>query len=87
MTTNNPKILFYEWSDLKSQPLGFINTNDFINFCINSGIKISGNNKHYLNQNDTTYAVCRKGYPELVLSGDMKNLRKNFSRHNLKVLK
>lgn len=78
------KILFYEWSDLNNRPISFTNANDFINFCNNAGIKVSGNNKFYLKTNDTTYAICRKGYPELVLSGDTKNLRKNFSRHNCK---
>lgn len=83
-TNNNPKVLFYEWSNLKSIPVGFEDTRDFLNFCNESNIKVSGNNKFYLLKNYTTYAVCRKGYPELVLSGDLKNLRKNFSRHNLK---
>lgn len=78
------KILFYEWSDLNNQPVAFTNTNDFINFCKNVGIKVSGNNKFHLRTNSTTYAVCRKGYPELVLSGDTKNLRKNFNKHNRK---
>lgn len=84
MGTNNPKVLFYEWSNLNNQPIGFENKRDFINFCNKSNIKVSGNNEFYLLKNDITYAVCRKGFPELVLSGDMKNLRKNFSRHNLK---
>ena len=84
METNNPKILFYEWSNLNNQPLGFETTRDFLNFCDKSNIKVSGNNRFYLLKNYTTYAVCRKGHPELVLSGDMENLRKNLSRHNCK---
>ena len=35
-----------------------------------------------IHQYDTIYAICAKGKSEIVLSGDYKNLRKNFSKHN-----
>ena len=83
MMCNNLKVVFYEWSDIKRQPLGFLSIEDFKNFCFKSNIKISGNNNYYLdNINSTIYAICPKNSSKLVLSRDFKNLRKNFSKHN-----
>ncbi len=76
------KILFYEWSDINRQPIEFDNVTDFYQFCENSNIHITGNNKYYIRQYSTIYAICAKGKSEIVLSGDYKNLRKNFSKHN-----
>ena len=72
------KILFYEWSDINRQPIEFNNVTDFYQFCENSNIHITGNNKYYIRQYDTIYAICAKGKSEIVLSGDYKNLRKLF---------
>lgn len=86
MGTNNPKILFFEWSDIKSQPIGFLNVEDFKNFCFNSKITITSNNNLHLNSYKTVYSICKKGKAELVVSGSLKGLKKNFSKHNRKMI-
>lgn len=85
METNNLAVLFFEWSDIKSQPIGFLNVEDFKNFCFNSKITITSNNNLHLNSYKTVYAICKKGKPELVISGNLKGLKKNFNKHNRKV--
>ena len=30
MECNNLKVLFYEWSDVNRQPIGFLNNDDFL---------------------------------------------------------
>ena len=78
-------ILFFEWSDLDRQPVNFNSSNEFVDFCQTNRIRLSGNNKYHLLKDDATvYAVCRKGYPELVLSYNKNQLRKNFNKHNNK---
>lgn len=84
METNNSKILFYEWSNLKNTPLGFLTTDDFINFCKQSRIKISKRNLNFLSKNDIVYGTCPINHSMLTLSGDKRNLQKNFSKHNCK---
>ena len=84
MGTGNPKVVFFEWSDINNQPLGFLTVEDFKNFCCNSGIKITSNNNLYLNYISTVYAICKKGKSELIVSHTLKGLKKNFNKHNRK---
>lgn len=78
----NTKVLFYEWSDLNRRPITFNSIEEFSDFCRQSKIRISGSNRFYLKAYDTVYAICKKGYPKLVLSGNNFQLRKNFHKHN-----
>lgn len=75
------KILFFEWSDINRQPISFENNVDFINFCNQSNITVSKKNYNFLNENNTVYSTCKKGKNELIMSGDYRNFRKNFSKH------
>lgn len=85
MGTNNPKVVFFEWSDIKRQPIGFNNVEEFKDFCNNSKILINANNKYYLNViKNNIYAICKKDKPELVLSSSLKGLKKNLNKHNHK---
>ena len=86
MGTNNPKILFFEWSDIKRQPVGFLSVEDFKKFCSISKILITSNNNFHLNNDRTVYTICKKGKPELVVSSSLRGLQKNFSKHNRKVI-
>ena len=79
---NNPKILFYEWSDIDRQPIGFEKKEDFVNFCTESNILITKKNVNFLDENETIYSTCKKGKNELIMSGNYKNLRKNYSKHH-----
>lgn len=74
-------VVFYEWSDVNSQPIIFQHVNDFLYFCDDCNIKVSLKNYNFINNHDKTFAVCKNGVNELVLSGDYHNLRKNFSKH------
>lgn len=74
-------VVFFEWSDVNRQPIRFQHLNDFMYFCDESNIKLSKKNYNFLNNHDITFAVCKNGVNELVLSGDYRNLRKNFSKH------
>lgn len=86
MGTNNLKIAFYEWSNLNSQPLGFLNVDEFKKFCNDCHITITSNNNLHLNSFNTVYATCKKGKSELILSGSYKGLKKNFSKHSKKTI-
>lgn len=77
-------INFFEWSDLTRQPITFKHVSDFEHFCKKSKIVISSNNEFYLTNYPELYITCVKGKPELVISGDMKNLKKNLSKRNKK---
>ena len=81
MNCNNVKVLFYEWSDINRQPIGFLNNDDFLVFCNQSNINVSKKNYNFLNENDTVYSTCKNGKNELIMSGDYRNLRKNYSKH------
>lgn len=81
MNVGNPKVLFYEWSNVNSTPIGFNTVEDFINFCQNSNIKLSKKNINFLNNKGVVFMVCKPNNNELVMSGDYRNLRKNFSKH------
>ena len=81
MVTNNVKVLFYEWSDVNRQPISFLNNDDFLVFCNQSNINVSKKNYNFLNENDTVYSTCKNGKNELIMSGDYRNLRKNYSKH------
>lgn len=81
MATNNLKVVFYEWSDLDRQPIGFKKADDFVMFCEMSDIVVNKRNLNFLNENQYVYATCKQGRNELVMSGDYKNLRKNMSKH------
>ena len=37
-------------------------------------------NKMFIESHSDVYAICKPGKSELVLSGDYKNLRKNFNK-------
>ena len=81
MESNNVKVLFYEWSDVNRQPISFLNNDDFLVFCNQSNINVSKKNYNFLNENDTVYSTCKNGKNELIMSGDYRNLRKNYSKH------
>ena len=81
MESNNVKVLFYEWSDVNRQPISFLNNDDFLVFCNQSNINVSKKNYNLLNENDTVYSTCKNGKNELIMSGDYRNLRKNYSKH------
>lgn len=81
MNVENPKVLFYEWSDMDRQPIGFYNNDEFINFCRESNINISKRNFNFLNAKNKVYAICKKGKNELIMSSDSRNFRKNYSKH------
>jgi len=78
---NNSKILFYEWSDINRSPIGFEKNEDFVDFCNVSNIVLNKRNHNFLNENDIVYATCKNGKNELIMSGDYRNLRKNYSKH------
>lgn len=75
------QIFFYEWSDINSQPIEFKCNNDFLNFCSKSNIRISKSNYNFIDFNKMIFATCKIGKNELIMSGDYRNFRKNFSRH------
>ena len=81
MESNNVKVLFYERSDVNRQPISFLNNDDFLVFCNQSNINVSKKNYNFLNENDTVYSTCKNGKNELIMSGDYRNLRKNYSKH------
>ena len=81
MESNNVKVLFYEWSDVNRQPISFLNNDDFLVFCNQSNINVSKKNYNFLNENDTVYSTCKNGKNELIMSGDYRNERKNYSKH------
>ena len=41
MGTNNVKVLFYEWSDVNRQPIGFLNNGDCLGFCRMANINVN----------------------------------------------
>lgn len=82
MVCNNVKVLFYEWSDVNRQPIGFLNNDDFLCFCKNSNIKVNKRNLNFLNENENVYATCKVGKNELIMSGNYRNFRKNYSKHH-----
>ena len=81
MESNNVKVLFYEWSDVNRQPISFLNNDDFLVFCNQSNINVSKKNYNFLNENDTVYSTCKNGKNELIMRGDYRNIRKNYSKH------
>ena len=78
------KVHFYEWSDLNRQPIVFNHTEDFEKFCHKSNIIISSNNDFYLTNNRESFITCVSGKPELIISGSLKGLKKNFNKRNKK---
>lgn len=83
MDCNNVKVLFYEWSDVNRQPIGFLDNDCFLDFCNRYNINVNKRNLNFLNENDSIYATCKIGKNELIMSGDYKNLRKNVSKHRI----
>lgn len=83
MECNDVKVLFYEWSDVNRQPIGFLNNDDFLDFCNRYYIIVNKRNLDFLNGNKVVYATCKVGKNELIMSGDYKNLRKNVSKHRI----
>ena len=83
MNCDNVKVLFYEWSDVNRQPIGFLNNDDFLGFCRNSNINVNKRNLNFLNENHSVYATCKVGKNELIMSANYKNLRKNVSKHRI----
>lgn len=81
MVCNDVKVFFYEWSDVNRQPIGFLDNDGFLDFCRNSNINVNKRNLNFLNENNNVYSTCKKGKNELIMSGDYKNLRKNYSKH------
>lgn len=81
MNTFGIKVIFYEWSDIDRQPIGFTDKEQFINFCRESNINISKRNLNFLDENYKVYATCKKGKNELIMSSNNKNFRKNYSKH------
>lgn len=81
MVCNDVKVLFYEWSDVNRQPIGFLDNNCFLDFCNRYNIIVNERNLNFLNKNHNVYATCKIGKNELIMSGDYKNLRKNVSKH------
>lgn len=75
------KIIFYEWSDINRQPISFDSKENFIDFCNNSNIEVNKKNYNFLNDNQTVYTTCKKGRRQLIMSGDYRNFRKNYSKH------
>lgn len=75
------QVYFYEWSDIDRQPKLFSNNGDFLDFCNVSNINVNKRNLNFLNENNNVYATCKKGRNELIMSGDYRNLRKNYSKH------
>lgn len=78
---NYPQVVFFEWSDVNRTPIEFSNIENFVNFCVESNIRVSKKNVNFLNENSVVFSVCKPGVNELVMSGDYRNLRKNFSKH------
>lgn len=75
------QVVFFEWSDLKRVPIGFASIEAFVNFCIESNIKVTKKNLRFFQNNSFIFAVCKPNVNELILSGDDVNLRKNFNKH------
>ena len=73
------EIIFFEMSDFNNLPRTFT-TEQFYTFCTNYGIRLTSTNKKFIETNKVVYAICKPGKAELVLSGDYKNLRKNFNK-------
>lgn len=74
-------IYFYEWSDIDRKPMSFLTEKEFVEFCNVSNITLNKRNLNFLNENNNVYATCKNGRNELIMSGDYKNLRKNYSKH------
>lgn len=81
---NTKTIYFYEMSKIDGTPYVISNVDTFYGFCSHYGIKLTTANKNFINRNSTVYAICKQGKAELVLSGDYKNLKKNFSKSHKK---
>ena len=81
MNCNNVKVLFYEWSDVNRQPIGFLDNECFLDFCHRYDINVNKRNLNFLKENENVYATCKIGKNELIMSGDYHNLRKNISKH------
>ena len=77
------QIFFYEWSDVNRVPIKFTNLNDFINFCNMANITINKRNINFFNSNNVIYAICKYKKSELTLSKDLRNLKKNISKHRI----
>ena len=75
------QVYFYEWSDIDRQPRLFSSNGDFLDFCSVSNINVNKRNLNFLNENNNVYATCKRGRNELIMSGDYRNLRKNYSKH------
>lgn len=71
-------IIFYEMSNIDSEPYVISNAESFYSMCREWGIKLTKTNINYIDRNDTVYAICKMNKPELVLSTNYKQLRKNF---------
>lgn len=81
------KIIFFEWSDPKRTPLVFESTESFKTFCTDSNIKIGNRQIKFIDSsiaNGDCYAACKVGKPELVMSNNYDQLRKNISWHKCK---
>ena len=73
-------IYFYEMSNINDTPYVITNPDSFYDMCKNWGIKMTKTNKMFIESHSDVYAICKPGKSELVLSGDYKNLRKNFNK-------
>ncbi len=73
-------IRFYEMSDIDSHPYVISNVESFYSMCKAWNIKLTKANINYIENNDSVYAICKVGKPELILSSNYKQLRKNFSK-------
>lgn len=88
MNCSNPKILFYEWSDLNNIPLGFYTDEQFLDFCYQSNINVNKKENKYIGDKlSTVYAMCKKGKAELILSNSRKNLQRNYRREMKRSMK
>ena len=76
----NNKIYFYEWSDINSQPKEFDRYIDFHDFCIQHGIRLTKTKGEFVLNHTVSHVICKPGCPEIVISGDYRNLKKNFSK-------
>lgn len=74
------RIYFFEWSNLKNEPLYFDSEERFYDFLADSKISVTKRNNKFFKDHNAYYVVCKPDKNELVMSKDFRNLCKNFSK-------
>ena len=67
-------IFFYEWSDLRRQPLRFASSYCFENFLKENGLELNQTNKILVTSLEISYVTCKHMSKDIIVRASYKDL-------------